>query len=106
MNFYSSKTVLLLLVAACIGAGQLYDSNLYSLGSNIIINPSFSSPILPSGTISKMYNRLGITGWTCRIKCRLTDIPNTCLQMGLSCNTSYTQAMGLISMGTMEDVSQ
>lgn len=49
---------------------ELYEASLksnYSLGSNLLVNPSFTSPTLPAGSGVSYY--ASILGWKCGLEC-------------------------------------
>ena len=106
MNFYLGRLQLSVIFIAYIASGQLYDSSLYSLGPNIITNPVFAEPALAAGLSGKIISNSAIPGWSCSIKCWLANIPLTCQSNGLTCSNNYTQAVDLISKGTVELVTQ
>ncbi len=54
---------LIFLLSVCMGQ-SIYDPNLYSLGSNLVVNPNFDNPVLVSGDLKENYVG-SMPGWTC-----------------------------------------
>ena len=73
---------------------QLYDPNSFSLGSNIVVNSMFESPIVPQANIWNFYGG-GISGWSCTSGCELINITNYCNSFSLSCNVYGSQGIEL-----------
>ena len=71
---------------------QGYDPNLFSLGNNIVINPTFSDPNLVAPRASKLIST-GILGWNCTIQCQVVNIPRRCAEKNITCNTTFIQAI-------------
>ena len=75
---------------------QTYNPNLYELGDNLLVNPSFTSPVMtPNVTIENFPPT--ILGWNCTTYCQLKNIPLYCSINSLTCNVNYTQVIDLIS---------
>ena len=84
---------------------QLYDQNVYYTGSNLVQNPSFTSPVLLAGLFDVIYPT-SIPGWNCTVNCQLKDMPLYCASRATICNINYTQAIDLDSNSQFENVSQ
>jgi hypothetical protein len=95
---------LLFTLLICVISGMLYDPALYSLDTNLVTNPTFSSPAL-GGSMTGFYGT-SISGWSCTVNCQVVNIPVMCTNFGLSCANNYTQGIDLDSQGVFELVRQ
>ena len=84
-------SIILLFVCAY---SQTYDPSLYSLGSNLIFNPTFSDPALSPGSMVSFYPG-SITGWSCDSSCQVTSIIEICSSFSLACSNNFTQSLDL-----------
>ena len=96
--------VVVFLLTLQLASLQLYDPATHYLGNNLILNPDFSSPALPNGTISQNYT--SIPGWTCGGLCQLKNIPLFFLSQGDTVITNLTQGLNLDLNGQLPDITQ
>ena len=84
--------------------GKLYDPNLFTLGSNLVVNPTFSTPnIGPSLTA---FYGTSILGWSCTADCQIVNVPVLCSTFGVSCSNNYTQGIDMDSVNILELLKQ
>ena len=87
-------------------SAPLYDTSLYTPGTNLLVNPSFVDPAVPMGQLS-IFIPLSILGWTCTADCQIKNMPLFCALKGVVCNSNITQALDLDSNNVVfENVSQ
>ena len=84
--------------------GQLYDTTLFTLGTNILTNARFSEPNL-AGNVDSNYGTT-ISGWGCTWNCELVNVPLICSRRGLSCPNDFTQIIDLDNSRRFETVYQ
>ena len=58
--------MLFVLLLIGISHSAIYDTNVYTLGSNLVVNPSFTSPDLNG---SRYIMTTSVPGWRCTPKC-------------------------------------
>ena len=97
--FYNTLVLLLSTVTAAI-----YDSNLYTLGDNLLTNPGFDLPLLSPPTSYTM--QASIPGWTCTVNCQVVNIDRRCTYFGKTCSVSFTQGVDLITSVNMDHYFQ
>ena len=100
--FHTITTLLLL----HIGYAQLYDPNAYSLGNNLVTNPTFTSPTIPTPlTYQDQTNT--ILGWNCIGQvCQILHIPRMCVFLGLPCSTQFQQGIDMDVWSIFVTISQ
>ena len=82
---------------------QLYDPALFSLGSNLIVNPTFSTPDI--GGVLTQYMSGGILGWNF-VDSQIITVSTLCSSYGNPCSTNFTQAIDLDGMYSFDIISQ
>ena len=92
----------ILLVA--LAQGQVYNTSLYTLGPNLVANPSFESPSI-GATMFTSYSG-SISGWTCSTTCQIVNILVLCTNFALPCSHNYTQGIDLDSFNVFELIRQ
>ena len=83
---------------------QIYDPNLFTPGSNLVSNPTFSTPSL-GGSMTHFITG-GFSGWTCDLNCQMVDIPQLCTSFGVPCSNNYSQGIDLDYAGNFYILSQ
>ena len=78
---------------ASLTAGQTIDPALYTLGSNLIIQSTFSAPVVNNQVSRYRNNR--IEGWTCTNWCEVINVPRLCSSRPLPCSNNYSQGVDL-----------
>ena len=73
-------------------SSQLYDPNLYSPSSNLIINPTFSSPSLGGSMVQ--FASGSILGWTFN-NIQLVTVSVFCSNFGAPCSHNFSQGIEL-----------
>lgn len=71
---------------------SLYNSSLYTLGDNLLLNGNFTYPIIPSGTSYTIYTG-SIPGWVCDISCDVKNMAETCSSAGFPCDINFTKGV-------------
>lgn len=96
-----------LLLIFCILDTQaaLYNTSLYTLGTNLVANHNFSLPVIPSGTAYTLYSS-SISGWICTTICDVKNMPETCSASGISCNINFTKGIDFDTNSTLHSISQ
>jgi hypothetical protein len=87
---------LLVFVMITAATTSLYDPTQFSLSSNLLLNPAFSSPAISSPTAVTNYGNQ-ITGWNCTSICQLKNMPRYCAATLTACNLSFVQTIDLDS---------
>ena len=82
---------------------QLYDPSLYSLGSNLIVNPTFSTPDI--GGAMTQYFSSSIYGWNFASG-QIVTVSALCSNFGHTCTHNFTQALDMDAMFALEIISQ
>lgn len=82
-----------------------YDTSAYTLGNNLVTNPSFLSPQLPNGTAYLNYAN-NITNWTCLTDCKIMNMAEACSQAGVTCTINFTQGLDFDTLGHLNGISQ
>ena len=82
---------------------QLYDPALYSPDSNIIINPTFSTPDI-GGALFQIYSG-SFLGWSF-VDAQVVTLSTVCSNFGNTCIYNNTQGLDLDLFGAFEMISQ
>lgn len=99
-------TIFTLLTAVCIHAQPIYNSTLYSLSPNMVLNPQFAQPPLPPSTNFILYIN-NMSGWTCQSSCECKNPVVVCSQANFVCNNlSVTHTIDLDSIQRFDNISQ
>lgn len=98
----SCSISILLLVA--LTKAQLFNTSLFSLGSNLVLNPTFSNPNI-GGSMTEYYAPGGIPSWTCN-EGQIVNIPSLCSAFGPTCGANLTQGFDLDVTFAFELLSQ
>lgn len=94
-----------LFLIAAIATGQLYNTSLFSPGTNLIVNPNFASPNI-GGVMTQYYTPGGIPGWTFP-NGQIVTISTLCSSfLGSPCPTNATQGFDLDVSNFYELLSQ
>jgi hypothetical protein len=97
--------IFLFTIAILSNSQSLYDPNSVAPGPNLINNPAFAEPVVPAGTASAVYH-FSISGWTCASECQVTNIPETCLQVGVTCSATFSKGIDLDTLHHYNEISQ
>ena len=89
-----------------LASGTLYSSGLFTMGPNLILNPSFMNAPLPSGTINNNYYNPSLVSWNCSPLCEIQNTMLACGYNSLSCNTTFVQDVDLDSTHQFNNLSQ
>lgn len=71
---------------------QLFDTSLYYLGGNVLVNSNFSQPFIPAGTSYAIVTG-SIQGWICNISCDVKNMVEQCADVGVTCNVNFTKGV-------------
>lgn len=82
-----------------------YDTNAYTLGNNLVANPSFLSPQIPRGIFFLKYY-YHITNWACLKECMIMNMANACSQAGVACTIYFTQGLNLDTKSQLNGIRQ
>lgn len=88
-------------------AVELYEAQLkssYTLGTNLLANPSFDEPALPSGVGFDIF--YSIPGWSCGTECEVQNVALECSRRGWSCDIPWSQGLDMETCGILTNLSQ
>ena len=100
---FEKKLLFIVLILLPVTFGVPYDTNLYSLGSNLVNNSMFLTPDLTNKTMDYYeYGPIDL-GWTCNALCELFYIQRRCANRSATCNISFTQGIDVDTQKDRQD---
>jgi len=106
MEIKIRKTVLFYSIISASLASTLFNSSQYTLGTNLLANPSF---VLATVSSTASYSQLfssSMAGWRCQNTCELYLIDRICKNYGKGCNLNYTRGINLDCNNYFDNISQ
>lgn len=99
--------MLLLTIFRITATFELYQTQLkatYTLGTNLLINPSFNDPPLPPGAGFDIFPT--IPGWSCGTECEVQNAALECSRRGWTCDIPWNQGLDMETCGILTNLSQ
>ena len=73
---------------------QVTNLSLYTIGENLVKNPSFDLDTISNSSIMKTFPS-NITGWSCTTGCQLNKLEEYCTNRSYICNANFTISLDL-----------